>query len=73
MAFSINTQWGYFYDHSATLIGHDSADVALWLAAHPGYRSNIWFNFGDFSEDMAVEELFYDEAEREAVAVQVAA
>lgn len=73
MRFSLNTQWGHFYNDRAEMIGHTSADVAEWLAAHPAYRSNIWFNFGDGSDDLSVEEVFFDEAEEADEAQQVAA
>lgn len=71
MAFSLNTQWGFFHNDRGQLIGHTSADVAEWLAAHPDFclaPDSIYFEFGNGDEGFAVGEIFMaDEADEIAI------
>jgi hypothetical protein len=63
--------WGYFYIESGELIGHDSADVMAWAAAHPDYAGSIWFDYGTDEGQTEVREIFYPEAD-EAELVEAA-
>lgn len=51
-------QFGNFTAERYGLIGHDEADVAAWLAAHPDYTGGFWFDHGDGSDDIDVTERF---------------
>jgi len=44
-------QFGNFTAERYGLIGHDEADVAAWLAAHPNYKGGIYFDYADGGED----------------------
>lgn len=52
----------YFNDF-AQVIGHIACDVAEWLAAHPDYKGDIWFDNGDGGDDVDVTEIFVGEDE----------
>lgn len=65
--------WGYFYADRHELIGHNSADVMMWLEAHPEFTpdcGSIWFDYGTDEGQVDVTEVYFpdqDDAARTAV------
>ncbi len=58
--------WGNFHAVGARgsrfgLIGHDSTDVAAWLAAHPEFNGSIFFDYGNDEPEIEVTEVFFPE------------
>jgi len=56
----------YFYPDRYGLIGHDSADVAKWLAAHPEFSpatGDIWFDYGTGEDQTECTSIFFPEPE----------
>jgi len=68
-------KWGYFHADRHGLIGHDSADVAKWIEAHPEFTpevGSIWFDYGNGEDWTECTEFFFPEAD-EAIELEVAA
>lgn len=61
-------EWGYFTAVGARgarygLIGHDSQQVAAWLASHPDFDGSIYFDYGNDEPQVEVTEVFFPEAD----------
>jgi hypothetical protein len=50
----------YYNGYGATL-GHMACDVREWLAAHPEYRGEIWFDNRDGGDHVEVTDEFFTE------------
>ena len=55
--------YGNYFVEPYTLIGHEAADVMVWLAAHPGYDGAIEFERWDFDGSIDVTGEFMPEAD----------
>ena len=63
-------KWGYFSAVGSRgsrfgLIGHDSGDVSKWLAAHPDFDGNIYFDYGNDEPQIDVTEVFFPEVDED--------
>ena len=65
-------EWGHFYIEGGELIGHLSADVMLWAAAHPDYAGSIYFDYGNDEPQTEVRGEFYPDAEEADEALELA-
>lgn len=54
------------------LIGHDSATVHQWLATHPDFDGNIYFDYGNDEPQVEVTEEFLPEADETTELARVA-
>jgi hypothetical protein len=63
--------WGNFHAERFGLIGHDSTDVAAWLAAHPEFNGSIFFDYGNDEPEIEVTEVFFPEPDDDSEAPSI--
>lgn len=50
-----------YWNERGQVMGHMACDVREWLAAHPDYSGDVWFDNRDGGDHVEVTEIFFPE------------